>query len=335
MSSQKQPRGSKRKRHEISELIHPYILKFDSRQEKILKMLNRLYELADNDLVICDRRTGLNDYTMNKKFADKLDNLAKFLLSMSTKCCQKATDLRNKISAAEDKKHQENEEIFYIEEVLKATDKCDLVQNRKLLRSSRFKTDPDCLPPPPPPKRIPVLTISTDEEDEEIYAGDADTKFMYPRENTIEQDRYKCTDCDKHFRDSQELRNHCAHHARELYRCLKCNTISRSERSFYNHKLTHSKSYNCPVEDCGQFFRLKTSLTNHMQKHSEHRMHCSRCGKEFQYRQSCVEHEKYRHRATRTVPCPICKKMFWTPTSMRSHRSKYHTLVSEMYRNEF
>ena len=104
MSSQKQPRGSKRKRREISELIHPYILKLDSRQEKILKMLNRLYELADNDLVICDRRTGLNDYTMNKKFADKLDNLAKFLLSMSTKCCQKATELRNKISAAEDKK---------------------------------------------------------------------------------------------------------------------------------------------------------------------------------------------------------------------------------------
>ena len=330
----KPKRMNKRKRRDIEELVHPYIMKFDARQEKLLNMLKKMYELADNDLVICDRRTGLNDYTMNKKFADKLDTLAKVLVTMSNQCCQKATELRTKISESEDKKRLENEDIFYIEEVLKETEKCYLVQNKRLLRSGKFKTDPDCLPPPPPPKRIPVMTISTDEEDE-VYAGDVDTKFMYPRENSIEQDRYKCMDCQKHFRDSQELRNHSSNHAKELYRCLKCNAICRSERSFYNHRQSHSKTYDCPVEDCGLFFKLKTSLTNHMQKHSEDRMHCSQCGKEFKYRQSCIEHEKFRHLSTRTVPCPVCKKMFWTPTSMRSHRSKYHTLVSELYRDDY
>ena len=100
-----------------------------------------------------------------------------------------------------------------------------------------------------------------------------------------------------------------SHHAQELYHCLKCNSVSCSEWSFYNHQETHSsETYNCPVEDCGQFFRLKTSLTNHMQKHLEDHMHCSICHKEFQYRQSSLEHEKYCHRLTRTVPCPSCKK---------------------------
>ena len=171
-------------------------------------MLNRLYELADNDMVICDRCTGLSDYSINRKFANKLDNLAKVLVTMSTKCCEKATELRNKISDAEDKKHVANQEIFFIEQVMKEMDKCDIVQNQKLLCSGCFKSDPDCLPPPPPKvvKRKHTITISSDEEGE-IYAGDADTKFMFPQENSIDKDeRFKCDDCSKQFRDSQELR---------------------------------------------------------------------------------------------------------------------------------
>ena len=301
MSSHEKQRAfhsGKRKRHEKQDLVHPYILKFDARQEKIVGMLNRLNELADSDMVICDCRTGLNDYSMNKKFAGKLDNLAKVLVTLSKKCYEKATALRNKISEAEDKKRVANQEIFYIEQVMKETDKCDVVQNQKLLHSGCFKTDPDCLPPVPTPliKRKHAITISSDEEGD-IYPGDADTKFMFPRDNNIDkQDRFKCQDCSKQFNDLQELCNHYSHHTPELYRCLKCNSISRSEHSFQNHQQTHlSQTYNCPVKDCGQFFELKTSLTNHMQKHSEDRMHCSVCGKEFQYRQSALEHEKYHH----------------------------------------
>ena len=132
MSSHEKPRAShsgKHKCHEKQDLVHPYILKFNARQEKILHMLNRLYELADNDMVICDCHTGLNDYSMNKKFADKLDNLAKVLVTLSTKCCEKATALQNKISEAEDKKCVTNQEIFYIKQVMKESDKCDVVQN--------------------------------------------------------------------------------------------------------------------------------------------------------------------------------------------------------------
>ena len=132
MSSREEPQAShseKHERHGNKELVHPYILKLDPRQDKILCMLNRLYELADNDMVICDCCTGLNDYSMNRKFADKLDNLTKVLVTMSMKCCEKATELRNKISDAEDKKHVANQEIFFIEQVMKETDKCDIVQN--------------------------------------------------------------------------------------------------------------------------------------------------------------------------------------------------------------
>ena len=114
-------------------MIHPYILKFKSGLQKILKIFDKLYAIVDNDLVICDHRTGLNDYTMNKKFTKKLDNLAKLLVTMSGKCCEKATQLWLKISEAKDKKRLENQEIFFIEEIMKEGDKSEIIQSHKLL----------------------------------------------------------------------------------------------------------------------------------------------------------------------------------------------------------
>ena len=183
----------KNKRSSRDKLKHPYILKFESHEFKILTSLNKMFELADNDLVICDRRTGLNNYSINLKFADKLDNLAKSLVTMSNKCYQQAMAIHNKISESQDKKRDANEDLFFLGEVMKEGDKCDLVQSRKSLRSSHFKTDPDCLPLPPPPKTKCTITISTDEDDK-VFPGDADTKFMFPRENTIHKEWYQCQD---------------------------------------------------------------------------------------------------------------------------------------------
>ena len=120
-----------------------------------------------------------------------MDNFAKSLITMSNKCCQQATAIHNKISELQDKKCDANKDLFFLGEVVKEGDKCDLVQSRKSLCSSHFKTDPDCLSPPPPLKRKCTITISTD-EDEEVFPGDADTKFMFPRENTIDKEQYQC-----------------------------------------------------------------------------------------------------------------------------------------------
>ena len=229
----KHHKKKKRSRISTEDLTHPYILKFNAWEAKIMTSLNKLYDLADNDLVICDRRTGLNDFSINLKFADKLEDLAKALVSICSKCCQWATDIRNKISEAQDQKRIANQEIFFLGEVAD-TEKCDVVQGWKTLCSNHFKSDPDKLPPPPPPKRQHVSTIyiSMDEEDE-VQAGDIDTKFTYVKSNSNSKERYKCSECGKCFCDGQELRNHASNHALELYRCICCSHISRLERSYY------------------------------------------------------------------------------------------------------
>ena len=276
---------------------------------------------------------------MNMCFATKLELLANNLVSMSTRCCEKASELRTKILETQDRKAQKQDDYCgFVGQIFKESEKCDLARNRKTLSSGMFKSDPDKLPPPPPPPRIPLIRIWDNDDVPEKFEGNPDTKFVYTKENnnSPEKNKYVCTVCDKIFQDSQEIRNHEGNHRPELYHCLKCNTVSRSERSFHNHFKTHNAEvFTCPEPDCGQYFTLKTSLTNHMQKHSKDVMHCSICNKPFQYWQSCLEHEKFRHRPTQTLECPVCKKMFWTPTSMRSHCSKYRILVSALYMNKY
>ena len=144
-----------------------------------------------------------------------------------------------------------------------------------------------------------------------------------------------CEVCKEVFRDNQELRNHESTHHKELYRCMGCDTVCRSVRAFYNHRKTdHEILYHCPYPDCDNSYSLKTSLMNHEQKHSSHQYTCqlTTCQRNFQYRQTYLEHINYHHRDSKSVPCPICKKMYWTPSAMRSHRARIHGLVTELYR---
>ena len=110
---------------------------------------------------------------------------------------------------------------------------------------------------------------------------------------------------------------------------MKCSHLSRTEQAYQKHVKTHySETYQCKY--CYTIFKLKSTLTNHLQKHSKDVLKCQKCGCTFGYRQSYLEHVKYRHRSAKSVPCPICKKMFWTPTNMRAHRAKWHGLVKSL-----
>ena len=71
----------KKTRHEP--LVHPYILKFETRESKLHVMMNKLFDLANTDMLLCDRDSGVNDYSLNKKLADKLDNVGKYLVGLS------------------------------------------------------------------------------------------------------------------------------------------------------------------------------------------------------------------------------------------------------------
>ena len=66
-------------RSEHEQLVHPYILKFEKHEAKLHVMLNKMFDLPNTDMLLCDRDTSLNDYSLNEKLAS-LKMLESFLL---------------------------------------------------------------------------------------------------------------------------------------------------------------------------------------------------------------------------------------------------------------
>ena len=319
---------------------HPYVVKLDVKLRMMRTLMNGIFDIADSNLIISDAKSGLNDFSMNHDFADKLDSLAKEVLGLSKCLSEKANQVREKVDKALDNKRR-FQDVHFVRDVTKQMEKCQIAQLQKKSEIREYKYSVDY--------RIPCehLDTSDEEEDEapnskgssvtnkkgkEAELSDPDKHFMYPKdnENDAEKHNFVCKLCTKVFRDINDLRNHDTAHRMEFYRCLLCARIFRSMRAFETHQKSHSASYTCAV--CQKTFKLKSTLTNHLPVHSSDKSKCSHpgCKKTFKHRANHLEHVNYAHRKTKDVPCTHCSKMFQTPSSMRAHRVNTHGYVENI-----
>ena len=75
-------------------------MKLEVRCKKVEKMLDRIMELADCDLVVSDAVTRVNDYSMNIKFAKKLQDVAKGLETTAQTLLNRSKDVLGKCNIA-------------------------------------------------------------------------------------------------------------------------------------------------------------------------------------------------------------------------------------------
>ena len=175
---------------------------------------------------------------------------------------------------------------------------------------------------------VNMQSLQTYDSVKEPASSNVDTKFANVKSNSNNPEKYSfnCKECSKTFRNKSDLRNHEGQHIGEFYKCLTCSQVFRSSHSFDIHEKSHHSNIVCPVAECGQMFTLKSSLTNHMQKHSGEKLTChvEGCNATFTYRQGFIEHITWRHKDNPEWECPICHKKFWTPTLMRGLRLRTH-----------
>ena len=231
--------------------------------------------------MVSNGETGLTDFSINEKFARKLEDASKRVAGLSQRLSEKAAVIVEKCDTARDRKVN-MQDIILVREITDFKQKCAATKkgpHKKFVPSQDFW--------------IKLEWISDDEDDQEAapqeFPGELDGHFAYPKENEnpAEVHNFICDHCDGVFRDRNELRNHYTNHRIKFFQCLICDNISRSVRSFETHKKSHESGLHvCLV--CQKGFRLKTSLTNHEQTHSEERMKCSHpgCNKSFKNRQN-------------------------------------------------
>ena len=115
-----------------------------------------------------------------------------------------------------------------------------------------------------------MISNSDSENDvvKEPVSGELDGCFTYPKDNKTpaEGHNFLCDHCHEVFREQHELQNYYTNHKIEFYTCLVCDKLFRSVWSFEIHRQSHPTLYT--YAKCSKTFKLKTSLTNHAQVHS-------------------------------------------------------------------
>ena len=319
------PPGKKLKQNHPS-LQHPNAIKLDMRLSKLDALLDNIFVLADGDILVSNAETGLTDFSINEKFAKKLEDASKLVAGLANQLNEKAAIVLEKLDEARDRKVQ-MQDIVHVEDVTDFKKKCDAAKQHP---RTKFVPSQDF--------RIKTEWISDDSGDKQEakqqanFSGETDGHFAFPKtnENPAETHSFICEHCQGVFHDRHELCNHYTNHRLEFLQCLVCDQIYRSVHAFQVHNESHDKLHVCLV--CCKGFKLKTTLTNHAQVHSDKRLHCSvsGCDKFYKHRQNQVEHVRWGHRDKKECPCTIYGKLFQTPTNMRTRRLRQHRLAHEL-----
>ena len=248
----------------------------------------------------------------------------------------KAEAIRQKIDEAVENKAQ-LQDCVYVGEVLEYSKLCDVIkeqdkQPQRFKASSEFRIKRELLDSSDDDDKQDEVAKKKKNSEGNGFSGDPDGHFQYVKqnENDAVAHTFICDLCQNVFQDTNELRNHEAMHSMEFYHCMQCLKVFRSVCAFDNHRASHMASHTC--QTCGKVFQLKTSLTNHMQIHSDHKMKCSvpGCKKTFRWRQNQLEHIQWGpSRFTRRFLHTL-SKFFQTPTSMQTHRVNKHGFIPDI-----
>ncbi|XP_050297461.1 zinc finger protein 12 isoform X2 [Anthonomus grandis grandis] len=145
-------------------------------------------------------------------------------------------------------------------------------------------------------------------------------------------DNFQCADCNKEFKDRDDLITHTRVHSLNSIKCICGREFARKyhlERHIYQTGCSRlpKQVYECRV--CGKNFTRKDYLADHLREHAGipvkkrvKNFMCQFCKKEFSTSSLLNVHVR-THTGERPYPCDLCEKRFPSGGALKKHRRKH------------
>jgi len=193
--------------------------------------------------------------------------------------------------------------------------------------------------PPDPHDLLDIVGDILDQPDISFKDDDDESEKMKPTNKPKSPDRtrkkfyqgeihpgehpYKCTYCDKKFKQVGHVHHHERTHTGNLkYSCDVCSRRFNQKSHLSDHKRTHTGERPFTCQECGKAFTHSSGLKSHQRVHSGERMFsCTFCNKTFNQRPNLKAHERL-HTGDLKYMCTECGKCFNTKSNLSRHQCK-------------
>ena len=132
-------------------------------------------------------------------------------------------------------------------------------------------------------------------------------------EHLSDQEKKKCSICEKFFKCAQTLAQHTKLiHGEKIFACDQCEEKFSIKSALANHRgRKHSKSRDFPCSQCDKKFHDKKDVGSHIvQVHSDFEPYqCDMCPSKFK-RNSAWRFHRKTHLNAKNFECPVCLKRF-------------------------
>jgi len=155
------------------------------------------------------------------------------------------------------------------------------------------------------------------------------TKKSYYVHQNLHKQKYKCTDCDKHYSTNSVLQEHIQsiHQKNFSFKCEHCVYRSNSKLRMETHRRIHTgeKPFKCQMCEyrCGD----RTSLFQHSRRDHTIQVNCNVCGMTFLRKSELTKHERNHTNVEQKQTekkCSLCDEVFPDLKTLSTHKNEKH-----------
>lgn len=132
--------------------------------------------------------------------------------------------------------------------------------------------------------------------------------------DTVEQNPFHCTECEKSFQSDDDLVKHWAFHLDNPHWCAVCEISFQSRHDLRAHQNIHTGAKRFQCKDCGKRFRASFELVAHCQIHNK---------KEKKQKKPLIQGKKRIYKEEKQYHCTVCEKCFDYKTELNIHE-RFH-----------